>query len=123
MKENVSLCDFEDRFKDYDRDNFSHDGMRALYEYLIEYEESCDTEIELDVIALCCEFTEYSSAIECADQYNGFDKPEIDPLSSCRFHITYEDETDEEIEERAIDFLNERTQVIIFNDGIIIQDF
>lgn len=48
-------------------DNFSYNGLNALYDYLDEQEE-----YELDVIGLCCEFTESSitdalKATGCAD--------------------------------------------------------
>ncbi len=46
------------------RENFSRQGRQALYDYLTEYEEDTGTEIELDVISLCCEFTEYESVEE-----------------------------------------------------------
>jgi hypothetical protein len=50
---------FRDYFKLYEREHhFSYEGLGALYDYLIEYEESCDHKIELDVIALCCEYSE-----------------------------------------------------------------
>lgn len=59
MKETVNFCDFCDRFRDFDRrENFSYEGKRILFDYLEEYEEDCDTEIELDIIALCVEYSE-----------------------------------------------------------------
>ena len=39
-------------------DNFSREGLELLFEYLEEYEDSCGVEVELDVIALCCEYSE-----------------------------------------------------------------
>lgn len=45
---------FHDTFHNMGRsDNFSYSGLDALYGYLDELEE-----YELDVISLCCEFTE-----------------------------------------------------------------
>jgi hypothetical protein len=41
-------------------ENFSYEGLNALFEYLEEYEDSCDVVIELDVIALCCDYREDS---------------------------------------------------------------
>jgi len=49
MYEDVSLYDFRQRFKDYERKNFSYEGLEALYDYLIDIEESCDESIKLDV--------------------------------------------------------------------------
>lgn len=39
---------------------FSYEGKRALFDYLEGYEESTGDSIELDVIALCCDYTEAS---------------------------------------------------------------
>jgi hypothetical protein len=60
-------------------------------------------EIELDVIALCCEFSEHKSALDAAADY-GYD-------------------VDDESEENAMQFLRDNTTVIEFDGGIIIQQF
>ena len=70
MKTNVNFCDFCDHFRAADRDNnFSYKGKKALYEYLENLEEETGQEIELDVIALCCEYTEYSNIKEFNNYY------------------------------------------------------
>ncbi len=57
----LSFDDFVREFKEYGReDNFSRDGLEAIYNYVLEYAEETNTPYELDVIALCCEFTEYT---------------------------------------------------------------
>lgn len=67
----VSFYDFERAFHDMDRkDNFSHYGLRMLFDYLKDYEEETGEDIELDVIALCCEYTEYDSVKELCDAYS-----------------------------------------------------
>jgi hypothetical protein len=59
MKQSVNEYDFRRAFELADRkDNFSYDGLAALFDYLEQYEEDCGTEIELDVIALCCDYSE-----------------------------------------------------------------
>lgn len=59
MYKNISFQDFRDEFAVMDRkDNFTYDGLKALFEYLEEIEEDTCEPIELDVIALCCEFNE-----------------------------------------------------------------
>ena len=73
------MYDFERAFKRYERENFSYDGLKALFEYLEEYEESTGEEVELDVIALCCEYTEYDSLNEYNDDY-GTKYSEIDAI-------------------------------------------
>ena len=58
MKTTVSVSDFVDAFHAYDRyDQFGYEALRILFDFLEEIEDSTDTEVELDVIALCCEFS------------------------------------------------------------------
>ena len=75
MKITVTESMFKDQFKAYGReDNFSNAGLSALFEHLTESEQDVGEEMELDVIALCCEFTE-SSVTEIIGDY-GFDFPD-----------------------------------------------
>lgn len=67
MKTTVTVSDFHDAFRAYDRlDNFSYAGREALFEYLEEQEKDLGEEHELDVIALCCDFSEFGTALEAA---------------------------------------------------------
>ena len=57
---NITFTEFQNAFHNMNRqDNFSYEGLKALYEYLADLESDLDTEIELDVIALCCEYSEH----------------------------------------------------------------
>jgi len=59
MKQTINLEQFRDAFRNMDRlDNFSYEGLKVLFNWFEEYDESCDHETELDVIAICCEFNE-----------------------------------------------------------------
>lgn len=59
MKTTISRYDFERAFVDAGRkENFSYEGLGLLFDYFEEYEESTGEEIELDVIAICCEYSE-----------------------------------------------------------------
>ena len=70
MKQSINMYQFERAFKNMDRgEQFSYDGLKALYEYFVEYEEDTGTEVELDVIALCCEYAEYDSLEEFQADY------------------------------------------------------
>ena len=61
MKRNVNEYDFVRSFDEMNRgDNFSRAGRFALFEYLTDLEDDCGIEFELDVIALCCDFSEYT---------------------------------------------------------------
>ena len=97
MKTTVNFTDFVDRFTAYDRrGNFSDNGLRALFDYIEEMEESSE-ELELDIIGLCCEFTEYESIAAACEEYG---------------------------DDVNVDNLREYTHVIeIPGGGIIIQEF
>lgn len=112
MKQTINEWDFLGAFKDWEtyKDNFSDNGLRALYEYLTQYEESTGKELELDVVSICCEFTEYSSAIEAVKEYNGAVEENKDF-----------DEDDKE--KAALAWLEDQATVIQFDGGVIVQNF
>ena len=70
MVKTISFYDFERAFVDMNRaNNFTYEGKKALFEYLEEYEEETGEPVELDVIALCCEYSEYASLKEFQKDY------------------------------------------------------
>ncbi len=119
MIKTLNFHDFVDEWNKWeDRKNtFSYNGKCALFDYLEEYEESTGEKIELDIIALCCDYSEYDSAYDAMKQYQPEDMPvegeEGDDL----------DEIQAKNEAEALIWLNDRTQVIEFGGGIIIQQF
>jgi hypothetical protein len=69
MKNTVTFHDFEDAFRRLRPENFSREGLVELWEYLSEVENDIGEEIELDVIAICCDFCEYESREEFEEAY------------------------------------------------------
>ena len=121
MKTTVSQYDFTEAFKDYGRsDNFSYEGLKALFDYLEDLESDIGEQIELDVIAICCDFSEYDTALEAA-RYYGCDYTV--ELYDDDDEERDEDEIEEELEEYCIEWLRDRTPLIEFDDGVIIQNF
>ena len=111
MKITINESIFKDQFRLYGQiDQFSSNGLTALYDYLEEvYDESTEYEYNLDVVSLCCEYTEYASALDAVYGSTDFE---------C------EDSLDEDFKEsEALKYLQKETQVIIFIGGIIIQNF
>ena len=81
MISRITASEFHDAFRDAWRDNqFSYAGLNALYNYIAEYEESADTQIELDVIALCCEYTEYENLEAFHDEYDAEEYPRFSDI-------------------------------------------
>ena len=60
MKQTITESQFRDAFRDIRPDNFSYAALGELYEWLEQYEDDTGSEMELDVIALCCDFSEYT---------------------------------------------------------------
>ena len=71
MKQTINIFQFRDAFLKSDtyKDNFSYEGLRVLFEYFEELEEDTGQEMELDVVAICCEFQEMDSVQEFNEQY------------------------------------------------------
>jgi hypothetical protein len=99
MKYTITFSDFSDLFSKSDtyKDNFSYEGLRALFDYLEGYEEETGEQLDFDPIALCCEYTEYGSLEDVQAEYTDI---------------------------KSMEDLQEHTQVIECDNGhIIIQNF
>ena len=93
----VSNYEFTQMFKAIRPDNFSYAGLDAMFDYFEEYEDATGEQIELDVIGICCDFSEYANIEEVAEDY-------------------------EDIE--TLEDLQDRTTVIeLAGEGLIIRDF
>lgn len=94
----IGLNEFIEAFKEIDRDYFSYEGYEALYEYLEELSDDIGQPLELDPVAIACDFSEYESLEEIAEEYG---RDDIKTLEDLGYYTT----------------------VIEFNGGVIIQDF
>lgn len=70
MKQTIDSFQFRNQFMECRPDNFSYAGLLALWEYFEEYEDSTGEEIELDVIAICCDYSEYKDLKEFQADYS-----------------------------------------------------
>ena len=95
MVKTINKQDFIDAFETYSRaDNFSFRGRSALFDYFEEIESHQMQPIELDVIAICCEYSEYESLEEFQNDYGS--------------------------EYESLDDIREKTEVIEINDDSFI---
>ncbi len=70
LVKNVSFNDFLEEFRRYGRENqFSYDAKKALYDYLNDISEDTGEHIELDIISICCDFSEYDNLEQFIDDY------------------------------------------------------
>lgn len=58
MKTTVSVYEFRDAFLKLRPNNFTYEGLTALYDYFESFEADTGEELELDVIAICCDFAQ-----------------------------------------------------------------
>ena len=105
MKQSIYLSDFQDAFRDMNRaDNFSYEALELLYNMF----EELDEDMELDVIAICCDYNE-DDWESIADNYG----------------IDLEDCEDEDEKKEAVEtHLNDNTFLVGKTDeGFVYQAF
>jgi hypothetical protein len=110
MKQNINFSQFNDAFTGHGRqDQFTYQAKRALFDWIEEMDDDCGTEYELDVVALCCEFSEHDDAVTAAAEYS---------------NTVGDDLTDDDDKnDAAMEFLRDNTHVIEFDGGIVIASF
>ena len=95
MKQTINLEQFQQTFTDWGcSDNFSYEALEVLYDWFEELDADCGTDTELDVIAICCEFSE-ATANDIAVDYQ----------------IDVDDMNDDERLETVLHYLNYHTTV------------
>ena len=93
--------ELQTEFNRYDRsENFTPMGIRVLFDYLEEISEGSGEDINLDIIGLCCDYSE-DTFEDIAANYD------IDLLDRNGEPV----EDDEEIKRIVLDYLNENTSV------------
>lgn len=64
MHQSINEYQFRDAFRSMGRgDQFTYEGLNILFNWLEQYEVDTGEKVELDVIALCCDFSEDSEDI------------------------------------------------------------
>lgn len=114
MKKTLSLWEAADMLRSDENAYWSYTGALALIEYLQDLEDDLGEEMEMDVIALRSEFSEYESLIECAEDCLPDWKEDL--------NITEED-TEEDIEQTIREYLHDHTLLLEFDGGIIVSYF
>ena len=111
MKQTIDLNGFHRAFEDHGRgDQFSSDALNALFGYFEEFESLTGEEIELDVIAICGDWSEYDSATEAAMEMTEWEPDE--------------DEDEDANETYAMEHICDRANVIGTHSGsVLIQNF
>jgi len=105
MKQTVNNSQFQTAFHNMDRGSqFSYEALNLIYDYLESIEADTGEEIELDVIAICCDYSEMTPQ-EIADSYDF----ELDP-----------DDDSEVSLDRAFAYIADNTFVVGHTDTTIV---
>tara|TARA_R100000808_G_C2140183_1_gene147996 strand:+ start:745 stop:1050 length:306 start_codon:yes stop_codon:yes gene_type:complete len=71
ITDTITLSRFRDYFNQSDqyKNNFSYEGLKALYDYLWDLSEDRGEDIEMDYVAFACEFAEYEDFKHFQEDY------------------------------------------------------
>ena len=58
MKQTINQYQFTQEFQQIRPNQFTYEGLQALFNWFEDYETETGEEIELDVIGVCCEWSE-----------------------------------------------------------------
>ena len=104
MKQTINSCQFVDAFIQHDRFNqFGRPALNLLFDYFEELENDTGEEMELDVIAICCDYSVDDCATIAQD-----------------YSIDIEDMDEDEAKDAVLEYLQDNTTVIgECDDGIV----
>lgn len=92
-------------------ENFGYNGWRKIFEYLEQYSEDTGENVELDVVAICCDYSSFDS-VEAYVNECGI------PGNASRY--TWESLDEGEKLEAIREFLEGKTSIICCDDESII---
>lgn len=113
MKTTLNTYEIADALLNDNNASWSLNGAKALAVYLEQYEQECGIELELDVMAFRCEFSEYESLEEWAHSY----------FTNNQFKALFEDLDGDDLDEEIAQHIEERGTLIEFDGGIIVSEF
>lgn len=103
IKRAVNEYDFTQELLTDEYAGWSYGATKALFDYYEQLSDDLGEDIELDRVAIRCEWSEYPSAIEAVYNYN----QEFDTIAD-----TDNGETIKDVEKQAREWLESRTQVL-----------
>lgn len=123
MKTTLSTSDIARALKSDENAAWSWNGAKALAEYLEQLEEDTGEEIELDVCAIRCDFSEYESLESWAGDYFRNQADAVGKLSLTLGEDGSIDEDSEEIDDLIRSYIQDHGTLIEFDGGVIVSSF
>lgn len=102
----VNLYEFREAFRRTNRqDNFSYEGLEVLFDYLENLTNDRGEPVELDVVALCCEY--YENSID-------------DIIANYDIDVSYADGDEDVIAEIVKEYIADNTAYVGETEGCLI---
>lgn len=116
MIKKLTTTDVADALRRDEYGGWSWAGAQAMARYLEQVEEDLGEEMELDVVAIRCDYSEHASLREWAEGYFGGNNWREDAGLN-------ETTTDEEDEQILREYIEDNGTLIEFDGGIIVSSF
>ena len=125
MKKTLTTYDIAHELLQDANADWTRAGAFALAEHLEQYEEETGEEMELDVVAIRCDFSEHSSLEDWAVDYFSHSKQAANAMG---LELDMDGETwvevsREELQEAIRSYIQDNGQLIEFDGGIIVSSF
>ena len=131
MKNTFNTYEITDALLQDENADWSYTGAKALAEYLEELRDDCGVNLELDVVALRCAYSEHDGLIEWADEYfanyrEDFGIEYINPMnaeSDAQSVVDCDGNFHETVLNSIEDYIRDNGHLIEFDGGIIVSEF
>ena len=120
MKTTLSIIEVAHALLHDDNAAWSYEGARALAGWFDDMEVETETEIELDVVAIRCDFSEFGSLQDWIMEYYG--QSLNTSIGGAGIDLDG-DEDEDDIDELIRSHIQDHGQLIEFNGGIIVSSF
>jgi hypothetical protein len=116
MKTTLSTSHAAEILANDENSTFSRLGAYALVQYLEQLEEDCGEEIEFDHVAIRCDYSEYDSLTDWAEDFFAGD--------NWRDNVNCDaDADDDTLDEKIREYIQDHGQLIEFDGGVIVSSF
>lgn len=116
MKTTLSTSHAAEILANDENSSFSRLGAYALVQHLEELEDSTGEEMEFDSVAIRCDYSEYDSLTDWAEDYFAGD--------NWRDNVNCDaDANDDKLDEKIREYIQDHGQLIEFSSGIIVSSF
>lgn len=120
MKTTLTTYQAADILANDEDSSFTRAGAFALVEHLENIEDETGEEMDFDSVGIRCDWSEYESLVDWADDYYGTDRDG----KGWDFHLNaIDDLSDDKIDDLIRERIRESGELIEFDEGVIVSNF